>query len=164
MASQGLAVLVAAASFLDRDRAPWRPAAAAFLGVLCYEAGCVFGRLDGTFVLQPAGLPIVAWPALLPACARRGGGAGAKVAGGAALVLAGGLVIVAFDNRCGGTSCISELAPWEHRPCLAATTALASCPFPEAWNHAAYMHLCCVAGVLLATAGFCDAAARAKAK
>ena len=166
MAGQGLAIFAAGRAYdlasdgraADRARtlAIW-----GFLGVLAYEGACLLLGADGTFILQPAGLPIVGWPSLLPACGSRGGRNAAKVAAGAGLIFLGGVVIVVYDNRCGGSSCITEIAPWDHRPCLAALSPDgSSCPFPDVFNHAAYMHVLCVGGVALATTGFCNDALR----
>ena len=156
MAGEG-AALVAAGRALDptasADRARrWRDGAAAAWALACVHVTvCARTGARGTLVLQPAGLPVLlGLGSLAVACAQSssssGGGRGrdrardgigwTRVSGGTVLCLAGAAVVAAFDNRCSGTSCLSELFPWEPSPCAAGVSDLASCPLPAGFNHA----------------------------
>lgn len=160
MCGQGLGLIAAAVAYYpttsdETSELWWRRCKLAFLGFVAYEAAVVWSGADGTWVLQPAGFPILGWPALLPACRRRGTEATKYVSLAVLMNLIGGSFILVFDNRCAGTTCVTELAPWGERPCLAATTHMESCPFKDdIFNHAAWMHMFCVYGTIAAYKGF----------
>lgn len=146
----------------------WAYYSKVLFGFFCaYECMCVAFGLRPSYLLQPIMLTAVAFLSLLPGCYRgctKDGNGATDVEARAAwrlvtvsilLNLVGAATMGSMSNDCDGMNCVTEFLPWEDSPCrfVKAKPQGSTCPLPEAFNHAAVMHVVCIVACRFSVAG-----------